>query len=304
MRALSVGEVLWDVFGRLELLGGAALNVCVNLHRCGDTTLLVSGVGEDPRGKTALESIARVGLETSLIEVVPEYSTGTAVVAADVSGEPTFRIPRPSAFDAFTLSSPKIDRIRGFAPDWLYMGTLLQTAPGMESLIAKLREEMPETRCFYDMNLREGHWSLPLVERLCRGVSVLKLNRLEALRLAELQGICPEHFSLDLFCRTWSKRFGIDTICVTLGAEGCCVFANAELQSFPGLRIEAVDTVGAGDAFAAGFLHGLHNGWTLRDVAAFANKLGAFVASRQGAMPAWTAQDLDQLAVEDVERGA
>ena len=51
MRVLSIGEVLWDIYDRDELLGGAALNVCVNLHHCGDTAFLVSGVGKDRRGK-------------------------------------------------------------------------------------------------------------------------------------------------------------------------------------------------------------------------------------------------------------
>jgi len=52
------------------------------------------------------------------------------------------------------------------------------------------------------------------------------------------------------------------------------------------------DTVGAGDAFAAGLLHGLQQGWTAERTADFANRLGAVVASRPGAIPAWTLQDV------------
>ena len=129
MRVLSIGEVLWDIYDRDELLGGAALNVCVNLHHCGDTAFLVSGVGKDRRGKAALEFIARSGLETSLIAVVPKYPTGTAVVTVDDAGETTFLIARPSAFDALILSRHQIESIRRLAPDWIYMGTLFQTVP-------------------------------------------------------------------------------------------------------------------------------------------------------------------------------
>ena len=171
----------------------------------------------------------------------------------------------------------------------------------MESLVASLRRELPDTRCLYDMNLREDHWSLSLVERLCERVNVLKLNRSEAVRLAELGGIRPGHFTLDRFCKAWSVRFGIDVICITLGSEGCCIFAAGELQRFPGYEIEVLDTVGAGDAFAAGLLHGLHHHWSLRACAAFANRLGAFVASRQGAIPTWTIEELAEAVPEDRE---
>ena len=55
-----------------------------------------------------------------------------------------------------------------------------------------------------------------------------------------------------------------------------------------GRTFVAVDTVGAGDAFAAAFLHGLGAGWPTPKVADFANRVGALVASRRGAIPDWT----------------
>ena len=55
--------------------------------------------------------------------------------------------------------------------------------------------------------------------------------------------------------------------------------------------MELADTVGAGDAFAAAFMHGLSLNRPLRDVAAFANRIGALVASRHGAIPDWTLKE-------------
>ncbi len=55
--------------------------------------------------------------------------------------------------------------------------------------------------------------------------------------------------------------------------------------------INVADPVGAGDAFAAAFLHGLISDWPVAKIAAFANRLGALVASRHGAIPDWTVEE-------------
>lgn len=59
--------------------------------------------------------------------------------------------------------------------------------------------------------------------------------------------------------------------------------------------MDVVDTVGAGDAFAATFMHGLSEGWPLRQIAKFANRVGAIVTSRHGAIPDWTVQEAVKL---------
>jgi fructokinase len=137
------------------------------------------------------------------------------------------------------------------------------------------------------MNLRTGHWNFALVEDLSRIATVLKLNDSEAELLFQLV-FGDKQFSLEEFCRYWSSTYGVQTICITLGGEGCAVFIDDALRTFPGYTVKVVDTVGAGDAFAAAFLHGLHSGWPVEHIAPFANALGALVASRAGATPAWT----------------
>ena len=296
MRLLSVGEVLWDVFAERESLGGAALNVCAHLRRCGDEAVLVSAVGDDVRGSAALEAMKALGLSTQFVQRVDERPTGTAFVNKDVKGEPVFTIQRPAAFDSIELSEEVMADINRFGPDWLYMGTLLQTEPAMETLVHALLEDLTGIRCFYDMNLRPGHWNFSLVERLCSLASVLKLNEVEAKILAVHSGIAPEEFSLEFFCALWAHRFGIDVICVTLGPEGCCIYSEGKAEWFGGHPVEVSDTVGAGDAFAAAFLHAYHRNWPMVECANFANALGALVASRPGATPLWQMEECRALS--------
>ena len=59
--------------------------------------------------------------------------------------------------------------------------------------------------------------------------------------------------------------------------------------------MDVADTVGAGDAFAAAFMHGLDADWPLLDIATFANRVGALVASRHGAIPDWTLEEVVRL---------
>jgi fructokinase len=283
MRVWSVGEVLWDVFPDEERFGGAPLNFCANLRRMGDEARVLSAVGEDERGDLALKKMRQLGLDTGGVARVTGFATGTAVIGRDASGETSFVIPRPAAFDRLAMGAEIFAEAKAANLDWLYFGTLLQTEPAVEMFTTRLAKELG-VRCFYDMNLRTGHWNLELVQRLSGLCSVLKLNDVEAAKLAELTGVAG---SLEEFCAVWAAQYGIDVICVTLGAEGCLVFDGGAIR-VPGYRVTVRDTVGSGDAFAAAFLHGYHRGWAMEETARFANALGALVASRAGATPEWS----------------
>jgi fructokinase len=291
MQVWSIGEVLWDIFPDGERFGGAALNFCANLQRLGDSAILLSAVGNDARGQRALERMAQLHLSTRFLRVVDDRPTGVAIVSQTPDGEPSFVIPRPSAFDSLSLDREAIQDALQHGVDWIYFGTLLQTAGEVERFTTDLIHQLAQSRCFYDMNLRTGHWNLPLVQRLSGMASVLKLNESEAEVLYAQTLPQDGEFTLEKFCRAWAATYDIDVICVTLGGAGCLVYDHGEVHAVPGFSVTLCDTVGAGDAFAAGFLHGYHRGWPIVETARFANALGALVASRAGATPEWTIEE-------------
>ena len=131
--------------------------------------------------------------------------------------------------------------------------------------------------------------------------TILKLNEAEAELLFTLTHASDE-FSLEKFCRFWASTYGIEIVCVTLGSKGCAFFVEDCLQTFEGVPVSVVDTVGAGDAFAAAFLHCHYLGWSIDRSASFANALGALVASRAGATPLWSLDECLQLA-SSISRG-
>lgn len=294
MRILSFGEILWDQIDGHEHLGGAPLNFSVASQRLGGEAFLVSGVGTDRRGNLALKQIREHSLDHIFIQQLPDAPTGVAIVVRNSAGNASFTIPRPAAFDRLSVTPELIQALCQVKPEWIYMGTLAMTTDSTFQLLQQCRKQLPETRCFYDMNLRKGHWNLEIVQQLSALASVLKLNDEEAETLFQLS--CPgEPFSIEAFCRYWSRVWEIPMICVTRGAKGCSIWDSSEFAEYPGYAIKVADTVGAGDAYSAAFLHGLEQKWSVKEIAAFANATGAIVASRSGATPDWNVEECLQM---------
>jgi fructokinase len=166
VKIISMGEVLWDIFDDQELLGGAPLNISASLQRLGHSVSLVTGVGTDARGERTLERMAKLCLSTEFVRRAPDRETGTARVTLNGLGQATFVIPRPAAFDSLQGDAALLSRLQALGSEWLYFGTLAQTDALNCELVEQMFEQLSGIRGFYDMNLREGHWNLPLVQRL------------------------------------------------------------------------------------------------------------------------------------------
>ncbi len=280
MRVATLGEILWDLIGDQELLGGATFNFSVQLQRLGHDVAFISAVGDDDRGRRALQQAAHLGLSTKFISTVTEAPTGTVSVTVDAQGQPSYVLHRPAAYDFVKL--PDLDS----EPQWIYHGTLQLIEPRMRALLNELTSRYPQASRFYDINLRKNSYTTELVLDLMRSATVVKLNEDE---LAQLQ----PHASIEIFCRQNAARFHWKAVCVTRGDRGCAILYGDEYIEIPAVPIKVADAVGAGDAFAAAFLHGLNEGWPAEKIGTFANRLGALTATRQGGVPNWSWPELD-----------
>ncbi|HXH49811.1 MAG TPA: PfkB family carbohydrate kinase, partial [Terriglobia bacterium] len=221
------------------------------------------------------------------------YPTGIASVTLDATGQPSFRIERPAAYDFPELTAADLEELLSPAPDWVYFGTLLQMSSQAREVTGKLLVSKGSARRFYDINLRTSCYGAELVRDLMAQATVVKLNDEEVPLVDRMCG--RVHSNLEDFCRKYANDFGWEAVCVTRGADGCALLVGDEFVSAPGYAVKVVDAVGAGDAFAAAFLHGLGSRWPARQVAEFANRVGALVTNRPGAIPAWTMDDIKTL---------
>jgi fructokinase len=186
-------------------------------------------------------------------------------------------------------------------PQWIYYGTLQQTSASAYELTMRLLAEAPTARCFYDVNLRVDSYKPDLVRDLAHRADVLKLSEEEIPAVQKIFGISD--CSLEQFCRTIARLFHLEAVCVTRGPEGCSLLLKDEFLQAPGFRIRVADTIGAGDAFSAALVHGLGAGWPARQVAIFANQVGALIASRAGGAPHWTVEEAISLRDANPDRG-
>ncbi|MGH9648563.1 MAG: PfkB family carbohydrate kinase [Bryobacteraceae bacterium] len=289
---IVVGEVLWDLFEQSRRLGGAPLNFGVHARRLGHPVTLISALGADEPGEQAAGMIAALDLDTRFLQTTSRFPTGTAQVEIGHGGVTRFTISRPAAYDAVDLSARDLDLLDRCAAGWLYFGTLFaSTDPGKKALHQILRASRGTAK-FYDLNLRPGSDSPRLVCELLQSADVVKLNEEELQRVHEFSGL---PLKVEAFCRQGSARFGWQAVGVTLGDRGCAVLAGGHYVEAAVHPIEIVDTVGAGDAFAAAFMHGLSRNWPAAEIASFANRVGALVASRHGAIPNWTLEEAVKL---------
>ena len=272
MTILSIGEILWDVFPDTERLGGAPFNFAVHAHRLGHRVIFLSAVGDDERGRAALGRAAELGLTTEFLQVAADQPTGSVSVRLDAEGKPDFTIHRPAAYDCLTLDDGRLQRLAETRPDWIYFGTLYANEGRSREVLRRLMEAVPGARRFYDVNLRRGCYTPELVGELLPLADTVKVNDDEA----------------ELFPDMGEAR----SMAITRGERGCLVRIGNDRAECPGYTVKVADTVGAGDAFAAAFVHGLASGWSAARTGDFANRLGALVASRAGAVPQWSPAEL------------
>ncbi len=284
-RILGIGELLWDVFPDGRRLGGAPFNVTGNLRRLGHPAAIVTAVGDDELGRAAITTAEVLGVDTSFIRVATDLPTGTVDVARDAAGGHRFSIVSPAAYESVSAIDGLADRIEAWSPDAILFGTLAQRFAGTRQITGRLAASAGATERLYDVNLREGCWSPELVTDLLSLATIVKVNDDEAVILAGILGCGPEPAALG---ERIASGFGARTLCVTLGPRGAVLWASGMVTSVEGIPVAVADTVGAGDAFAAALLHGILLGMPAPELLGFANRLGALVASRPGALPAWS----------------
>lgn len=280
---IAIGEVLFDEFPDQRRIGGAPFNVACHLRHFGLPAAFVSRVGADPAGHEIRRRIADAGLDPQDVQEDPTHPTGRVRVTLDAAGRPTFEIVPDVAYD-YIAPDARTAALMAAGPDLVCFGTLAQrTADGRRRLQAVL-DRCPATTCrLYDMNLRPGGYDPDTVAGCLHRCDLLKLSDEE---LTVTAGMFALGETPQRQVRNLARRFGIDTVAVTCGADGASLYtADARYQEAAAPPGEMRDTVGAGDAFTAVLAAGRFWGWPPRDTLAAAVRLAAGICTIDGAVP-------------------
>jgi fructokinase len=242
---------------------------------------LVTAVGRDLEGREILERMDRWGMDTSGVQAHPDRPTGR-VTAHLAEGEPRYEIEPAQAYD-----DVKVERLPPFPTlaeaSLLYHGTLALREEGSAEALSYLRRRL-DIRVLVDVNLRAPWWDRALTLHRVRGSDWLKVNREEA----GLLGGGPVSTEGELKSTAESLRDEVEvgTLVVTLGSGGVLGLDERGTArcGAPDLG-EIVDTVGAGDAFSAVLLVGMHRGWPMDLLLRRAADFAAELCQVRGAIP-------------------
>lgn len=279
---VAFGEIVWDQFDNTEILGGAPLNVAYHLHKDGWSVQLVSRVGQDELGSRTLAKVADLGLPVTGIQLDTDLPTGRVFVTLDAQGEPSFEIETPASWDA--IQADTVLSLLEDTPFYLVFGTLAQRSKTSENCLSSLLNQA-EAR-FYDVNLRLPYTGSEQVLTSLVAADVVKTNREELMTLAHWFQVTTEG-DIGAIGRAILSRFDLSLLAITDGARGAMLMTGDEQVNQRGIPVKVVDPVGSGDAFFAALIGGYLSGLSLEECLSRANRQGAWVASCQGATPAY-----------------
>jgi len=277
---VAIGAVLWDVFPDGERLGGAPANFAVHANSLGARSALVSCVGDDAKGKAAIDVLSGRGVATDAIQIEACRPTGTVPVTLN-NGQPSYEIVEGVAWDAIAWRS-ELALLAGEAHA-ICFGTLDQREDQSRQTITRfLDAATTDCLCVFDVNFRQHYHGLDVVMESLNRADILKLNDEEVVLLREYVGGAED---VDAFLESVRTRFNLRCVILTLGEMGCRVVSPEGIFKAHGEEQAVENTVGAGDAFTAAFVLHLLHGADLQVCAQSANDVGGFVTTQDSGMP-------------------
>lgn len=280
---LLYGLVLFDFIEGQKYIGGPAINIALHMayHKCPST--LVSCVGDDELGIVSKNYLLNNNVDINFVNTDTEHETGWVKVWLDEDGNPTFDIIQPVAFDFISLSDQQIQSLSQNQYEIFYFGTVVQRNSTSAKTLRKLLNTIPYKETFFDINLRKGHYSKDVIEYSLSRTNILKLNEDELYLVAEMFDV-KEEKEQDLV--NWVfDHYPPHIILLTRGAGGASVYTPGKREDIPGIKVKVKDTVGSGDAFSAGFIMEYIQSGNILLAAQKGNELGAYVATKSGAVP-------------------
>lgn len=306
LRVLCLGEILWDCLAdqRTSSIaqvqswrrypGGAPANVACGLQKLGTPAGFIGCVGMDEPGRTLVELLQSLDVNTTGIQHHPTLPTRQVEVLRLPEGDRQFAGfgGRPTTEFADTQLQADLLPLELFdAADFLVLGTLELAYPQTRRAIERALElaEQRYLKIFVDVNWRPMFWSnadiaKPLIQELVQHTDFLKLTVEEA----------------DwLFGNTDPGVIGrqsgdLEGVLITAGERGCSYWISDNQGAVPAFPVEVEDTTGAGDSFVAGFIHqlaergipALSDPRTARSMITYANAVASLTTTRAGAIDA------------------
>ena len=260
--------------------GGKGANQAVAAAKLGAEVVMVSDLGDDTLGDSALKNFESYGIDTLHVRRIPNQSTGTATILVDQSsGDNAILIVAGANGD---LSSADVD-----AASEALKGCdliLLQLEIQLETAYAAIRFARKNgVRTVLNPAPARRNLDMEIVTQ----ASFLIPNETELAIMTDM----PVASEAELSAAAQSLvEKGVETVIVTLGARGALIATPEGARRIEPVKVEAIDTTGAGDAFIGSFARYLAAGLSLDAALAQATRYAAFSVTRRGAQKSFATE--------------
>lgn len=253
---------------------GAELNVAVGVSRLGLTARYMTRLGADPRAERIRSFMKSNGIADDLVITDPEHQTGCMMKSKAAPGEHEYYYYRQKTAASFIceddINSLDLSDIRAIHMTGIFPAISETAAKAARRLIERANEE--HITVVFDPDLRGIMWTtdkhtLDLINEFAARADIFLPNLNEAEKLCGLVGPneIADHY-LDL---------GAKKIVITMGKKGAFYKSRVESGVVPTFRAdEVINTLGAGDAFAAGLISGICDEIPLSEAVIRANAAG------------------------------
>ena len=261
--------------------GGKGANQAVAACRAGGEVVFVTAVGSDDLGGRALELYRRQGIDISHARICEGVASGVALIFVGEDGENMIGVA-PGA--NHRLTPEDVDRLPVSVfrkEDVLLTGFEIPVETAARAI-----ERGSQAGMRIILNPAPAPPSRDFATRaLLSLVDILTPNRLEALALAGMEGGSASEPDWNL-CADRLMQAGAHAVVITLGAQGCLVATSASKLKVAAPRVDAIDSVGAGDAFNGALAVALGENRSLEEAAAWATAAAALAVTQPGAQSA------------------
>lgn len=278
-KVTAIGEILWDVYPDKKRLGGAPFNFIYHVWKLSGSANFLSSVGNDEYGTEILEYLRLKGFPSENIYVDNEYPTGTVQVKIRGDKTPEFKISAECCYDFLNLDEDTV-RVIDEETEILYFGTLAQRSAvsrnTMKSLMGK------NIKYFCDLNLRHDFFSKEMIEEALQTSNVIKINLDELEKLIKYFRLPKDTTEA---AGELQSKFRIDLVAVTMGKDGALLSDGRSMDIYKPDDRSIIDTLGAGDAFAAVLCLGYINRMEINIINKLANDFASEICMIDGALP-------------------
>lgn len=269
---LIFGEILYDIYDDVAVIGGAPFNYSVQLSRLiskNDNLKFITALGKDDFSKEAFKFIENENIDSSLMQVLDNYETGKATVFMNENKIPDYIIHENVAWDNIEFNSD-IEKALKEKYDLFYFNILSCRSEKSYNTLKNIFKNIDSKYKVCDVTFRKNYYTKEKIKEALEFINILKINDDE---LAIIKSLFYPNLQNDneILLKNLNKDFNIDYIFLTLGKSGASSFYNNQYIFKPSNKIKVVDTVGAGDSFCAALSYAILKKLDIKKVLDFAS---------------------------------